>query len=74
MVPIRLQDRLRESVLELRGGSRGQRRADHSIPGPGPGVVGGVEAERLARAGGGDEHVYLVARGRDLGDDRDLLG
>ncbi len=39
-----------------------------------PGVVGGVETERLAGTGGGDEYVDLVAGGRDLGDGGDLLG
>jgi hypothetical protein len=38
-----------------------QEAADHPMPGRCPRIVGGVETERPARAGGGDDHGHLVA-------------
>ena len=51
--------------LELRGRGRGQRGADDVVAGAVPRVVRGVEAERLAGPGRGDDHIDPVPRGRD---------
>lgn len=60
--------------LELGGGGRGERGTDDVVAAVAPRVGGGVEGERLAGPGGGDDDVDAVARGGDRGDRGDLFG
>ena len=60
--------------LELRGGGRGERGTDDVVAAVPPRVGGGVEGERLAGPGGGDDDVDPVAGGGDRGDGGDLFG
>ena len=60
--------------LELRGGGRGERSTDDVVAAVAPGVGGGVERERLAGPGRGDDDIDPVARGGDRGDGGDLFG
>ena len=59
--------------FELGGGTGGEGSADDVMAGALPGVAGGVEAERLAGPGGGDQDIDRASRGGERDDQLDLL-